>query len=94
MLRIWGKILARGRIKESMTVEDDHSEWPFEERVSLLEDELVNGFDLPRPIWLPKNREELKEFGATRFDQDNFIESFPYQYFEMEIIEKDDPDEA
>jgi len=90
MLRIWGKIWMRGRIHESLTVEDEHSEWPLEDRIASLEEKLVLEFDLARPIWLPKNVQEMKTYGATKFTQDNFVEHFPYQGFELEIIERDE----
>ncbi len=90
MLRIWGKIWSRGRIRHQATVQDDHSEWALEDRISALEEQLVLKFDLPHPIWLPKNLQEMRTFGKTAFDQDNFVEHFPYHSFEMEIIERDE----
>ncbi len=93
MLKVWGKIWVRGRIKESLTVTDDHRDWPLEERLSLCEEMIVTQLDLARPIWLEKNRKELANFGATKFEQDNFIESIPFQSLELEIIGTDDDDE-
>lgn len=92
MLRIWGKLWVKGRMKESITVEDEHTLWPLEKRIARLEDEIAQQMDLPRPIWLPKNYRELEVYGTTKFDQDNFIETFPYQSLEIQIIEKDDED--
>ena len=89
MLRIWGKIWMRGRIRESLTVKDEHTDWTLRERIEELEEQLVREFDLPHPIWLPKNESEMQTYGATQFTQDNFVEHFPYQSFEMEIIERD-----
>lgn len=93
MLKVWGKIWVRGRIRENLTVTDDHVDWPLEERLSACEEEIVSTLDLARPIWLEKNRKELANFGATKFEQDNFIESIPFQSLELEIIGTDDDDE-
>lgn len=93
MLRIWGKIWMRGRIRESLTVKDEHTDWTLRERIEELEEQLVREFDLPHPIWLPKNESEMQTYGATQFTQDNFVEHFPYQSFEMEIIERDEDEE-
>lgn len=93
MLRIWGKIWDHGKMKKDLVVEDDHKEWFKGDRIDRLEDILVREFDLARPIWLPKNFSEIEKYGSTKFEQDNFVENFPYQSFEMEIIEVDKEDE-
>ena len=82
--------MAGGKIRESFTGEDAHSEWPLEERIYACEEQISRHFDLARPIWLAKNRQHLKNFGSTRFDQDNFIETIGFQYLELEIVGTDD----
>lgn len=93
MLRVWGKIWKKNRIAQSYTAEDNHQSWPDEVRLESCIDEIVHALDLPRPIWLPKNYEEMKQFRRTEFNQDHFIEQFPYQNFEIEIIGTDDDEE-
>ena len=93
MLRIWAKLWKRGRIAESITVEDEHSDLPLRDRIGLLVEEIIHKLDLARPIFLPSNEKELKTYGATRFTQDHFIEDFPYQSLEIEIIEMDEDED-
>lgn len=93
MLTIWAKLWKRGRIVEQTTVTDDHQTYPFEDRVDLMVEEIIHRLDLARPIFLKPNHQELKTFGATRFTQDHFIEQFPYQSLEIEIIGTDDDEE-
>lgn len=93
MLRVWGKIWHKHRVHQSYTAEDDHRNWSDEVRLEMCIDEIIQVLDLPRPIWLKQNHEEMEKFGRTQFHQDHFIEQFPYQSFEVEIIGTDDDDE-
>ena len=94
MLRIWAKLWKRGRMTENITVQDDHTDLPLADRISLLLEEIIHKLDLARPIFLKSNEKELKTYGATKFTQDHFIEDFPYQSLEIEIIEMDEDQEA
>lgn len=90
MLRVWGKLWAKNRIAESCTIEDADTTLPPEMRMKHCLDQIVRAFDLPMPIILPSNQDDLKRFGQTRFTADHFVEHFPYQSLEIEIIERDD----
>lgn len=93
MLRLWGKIWDKQRIVRSYTQEDDRRDDPMEDRIRRCLEGIVKEFDLPVPLWLPSNQRDMTRFGSTRFTQDHFIESFPYQSLEIEIIETDEDDE-
>ena len=93
MLKVWGKIWHKHRVQESYTATDDHQDWTEEARLEVCIDEIIQALDLPRPIWLKQNRDEIQQFGRTQFHQDHFMESFPYQSFEVEIIGTDDDEE-
>lgn len=93
MLRVWGKLWRRNRIVQSFTAEDDHTEWTEKARFESCLDRIIEELDLPRPIWLEQNRNEMNQFGRTQFHQDHFIETFSYQSFEVEIIGTDDDEE-
>ena len=43
--------------------------------------------DLPKPIWLDKNQREWDDFGQTRFSEDAFFESVPFDRMEIEYID-------
>lgn len=47
--------------------------------------------DLPRPIWLEKNRREWAAFGQTRFLPDAFFEHVTFERLEIEYIDTDAP---
>lgn len=94
MLRVWGKLWQKNRIVQSHTAQDGHRNWPEEVRLESCIDEIIQELDLPRPIWLPRNKKDMEQFRATHFNQDHFIEHFPYQSFEVEIIEVDDEEET
>ena len=51
-------------------------------------DEVCHEFDLSNPIWLDSNIDEFKRHAKTRFHQDNFVDSFEFDYLEIHIIEE------
>ena len=87
MLKIWGKLWVRDKVVKSYTVENVQRTGSLEVCVKSALPEIIGVFDLPMPIFLPSNREDIERFGQTRFTADHFIESFPYQSLEIEIIE-------
>ena len=46
-------------------------------------------FDLSEPIWLQSNIAEFKRSSRTRFYQDHFIDSVPFDFLEIQVIEED-----
>ena len=46
-------------------------------------------FDLAEPIWLEANIKDFKAHSKTRFRKDNFMESVPFEYMEIQVIEED-----
>lgn len=45
--------------------------------------------DLAEPVWLESNIKEFQMHAKTRFNKDNFIESVPFEYMEIQVIEED-----
>ena len=45
-------------------------------------------FDLMQPIWLDQNIKEFQRVSKTRFRQDSFVETIPFDYLEIQIIEE------
>lgn len=54
-------------------------------------DQACHDLDLPRPLWLEKNRREWDDFGRTRFLPDAFFEALPCNFVEIEYIDPDAP---
>ena len=46
-------------------------------------------FDLEKPMWLDKNKQEFIRHARTRFYQDNFIEQIDFDYLDFQVIEED-----
>lgn len=93
MIRVWGKIMAKGHVLRDAVVENDERTLSRRQRVGHCVKQMIMELDLPDPIWLPINEKDLAQFGRTSFTQDNFIENFPYGRFEVEIIGSDEDDE-
>ena len=53
--------------------------------------EACHELDLPEPLWLDKNGREWETFGMTRFLQDAFFETVPFERVEIEYIDPDAP---
>ena len=87
MLKIWGKLWVRDKVVKSYTVENIQRTGSLEDCVKSALPKIIGEFDLPMPIFLPSNREDIERFGQTRFTADHFVESFPYQSLEIEIME-------
>ncbi len=49
--------------------------------------DLCQKLDLPRPLWLAKNRREWAEFGQTRFLPDAFFEKVSFERMEIEYVD-------
>ena len=88
MFRLWAKEFLDNRMVRDMTVENDSDDTRTHKVFSALE-EVCYAFDLGKPIWLDRNVSEFKRHAKTRFDADCFIESIPFDYLEIQIIEED-----
>ncbi len=86
-MRIWFKEWKDNRMLQDMVVceEDDDTRT---HKIFHALDEVCYAFDLSKPIWLDANIAEFKKHAKTRFYQDNFVDSIPFDYLEMHIIEE------
>lgn len=88
MFRLWGKIIKENHLVKDFVVEDA-SEDTRTHKVFRAIDELCLQFDIAHPIWLESNIKDFKRFKKVRFTSDNFIDSYPFDYLEVQIIEED-----
>ena len=88
MFRFWAKEIKNNRMIRDMTVEDS-SEDTRTHKVFRALDEVCYAFDLGKPIWLDSNVSEFGRIAKTRFYQDSFIETIPFDYLEIQILEED-----
>ncbi|MBQ9766403.1 MAG: hypothetical protein IJW18_09435 [Lachnospiraceae bacterium] len=89
MFRLWGKLFKNNHLEMDIVVENDSLELNRTKKVFDALDKVCYEFDLSKPIWLDSNVTEFKRISKTRFRADNFIDSFPYDYLEIHVIEED-----
>ncbi|MCR5675594.1 MAG: hypothetical protein K6G16_07795 [Lachnospiraceae bacterium] len=86
MFRLWVKLIADNHLLRDMVVEDDGPE-NRTKKIKNAIDRACTGFDLPRPIWLASTVEEFRMHDKCRFTRDAFIESVPFDYMEIQVLE-------
>lgn len=89
MFRMWGKIFKDNRMLKDITICDMDMEKNRTKKVFDSVEEICYEFDLSKPIWFEKNKQEFIRVDKTRFYQDNFIESIEFDYLEVQVIEED-----
>ena len=87
-MRIWAREFKDNRMLKDLTVEDCSDETRTHKIFSSIEKICVE-FDLSKPIWLDMNIEDFKRNGKVRFYKDSFIDSIPFDYLEIQVIEED-----
>ena len=89
-MRIWGKIFRENHLLRDTVVVLDG---PERRTVKVLEGLrlICAEFDLAVPVWLDANVKEFQRIAKTRFRQDSFIETIPFDYLEIQVIEDDQP---
>ena len=87
-MRIWAKEFKDNHMLRDMTVED-HSDLTRTKKVYAAIDKICVEFDLSHPIWLEKNIKEFKKNAKTRFTGDSFIDTVPFDFLEIQVLEED-----
>lgn len=88
MFRLWAKEWKDNRMVRDITICNDDNDTRTHKIFKALE-EVCYQFDLSVPIWLDVNIREFKRVAKTRFTKDSFIESVPFDYLEIQVIEED-----
>lgn len=89
MFRMWCKILKENRLQKDIVIIDDD---PEKNRTKKVLDGLAKAchtFDLAQPIWFDATIEDFRRHDKVRFGQDNFVETVPFDYLEIHVIEED-----
>lgn len=87
-MRIWVKLWKDNHMLEDTVIEDYREDTRTHKVFRSLE-EACRQFDLGQPIWLDVNISEFKRHAKTRFYQDSFIESVPFDYMEFMVLDED-----
>ena len=89
MFRMWCKLYDdEGRLIKDL-VEENSEDINRTRKVFAGITNACRRFDLAEPVWLEANIKEFKQHAKTRFSKDNFIESVPFEYMEIHVIEED-----
>ena len=88
MFRLWGKIFKENRLIKDFVVEDNSDDTRTHKIFHAI-DELCVKFDISHPIWLESNIKDFKRHDKVRLTADNFIDSYAFDYLEIQIIEED-----
>ena len=88
MFRIWGKIWKENHLIKDMIYEEEGSDTRTHKIMRGLE-KICCEFDLPVPVWLDANIKDFQLHARTRFRQDHFMETIPFDYLEIQVIEED-----
>lgn len=87
-MRIWAKEFKDNHLIRDMVVENYENDTRTHKIFGAIE-EICHKFDLSKPLWLDSNISEFQVHAKTRFYQDNFIDSIPFDYLEFHVIEED-----
>ncbi len=85
-MRLWGIIRKKQKMIGQYTVAlasaDTSAVWEAM-------DEILHKLDLSRPVILSKHESEWENYGRTAFLPQDFIESVPFDRFEIELLTDD-----
>lgn len=88
MFRLWAKEWQNNHMLRDTVIEDPTTDTRTHKVLHALE-EVCAEFDLSVPIWLDSNIREFQRHAKTRFTADSFIDSIPFDYLEIQILEED-----
>ncbi len=88
MFRMGGTLYKDGHILRDCVISDKDYSRSRTAMVFAALDGICREFDLETPIWLDSNISEFKRTDKTRFRQDSFIETEPFDYLEIAVLEE------
>ncbi|NLJ64363.1 MAG: hypothetical protein GX337_03095 [Christensenellaceae bacterium] len=83
--KLWVKLIKKQKIKLDAVAPCQDDDW--HEALSVA----CRALDISVPVILPRHERDWGEFKLTRFNADDFIEAFPYDYMEIEYINLNKP---
>ena len=87
-MRIWGKLIRDNHLLRD-TVAEISGDARRTQKVMEGLRRICMELDLAEPIWLDANVREFQRVAKTRFRQDSFLETIPFDYLEFQVIEED-----
>ena len=86
MLTVWGKLIKNGKTIKA----DTYTSRKDSLESALLEclEHFSRKFDIEVPMWHTNHTKQLGLFHKAVFKPDDFIDSFPYERFEIQILDR------
>jgi hypothetical protein len=85
MLTLWGKLIRNGKILQSDTYTSNKPE--MEDALLECLEHFAHEFDIELPMWHTNHTKQLGLFRKATFKPDDFIDRFPYDRFEVQILD-------
>ena len=87
-MKIWFKEWDNNHLLRDVVITDEAEDTRTHKVFRAVEQACVE-LDLGQPIWLDSTIAQFKRNARARFTQDCFIETIPFDYLEIHVIEED-----
>ncbi|MCR5426886.1 MAG: hypothetical protein K6E81_08665 [Lachnospiraceae bacterium] len=88
MFRLWARTFQSTHMLQDLVIADDSADTRTH-KIKRALDQVCLQMDLSHPVWLDSNIADFKRVSKTRFTQDSFVDSIPFDYLEIQVIEED-----
>jgi len=88
MFRLWARTFQSTHMLQDLVITDDSADTRTH-KIKRALDQVCLQMDLSHPVWLDSNIADFKRVSKTRFTQDSFVDSVPFDYLEIQVIEED-----
>ena len=89
MFRMWVKEWENNHLLRDLVVEMPGEDMSRTQKVLKAVEQACAELDLQPPIWLESNIRDFQRMARTRFSQDSFIETLPFSFLEILMLEED-----
>ena len=87
-MKIWCKIISNNHILKDLVIENKDLSMSRTAKVYDCLERACYELDLEKPLWFDQNKRDFIRHSRTRFRQDNFIETIPFDYLDFQVIEE------
>ena len=85
MFRVWGKLIKDNHLMKDTVICISDYEMTRTHKVYKALEDMCYEFDLAKPVWLKKNKDEFIHHARTRFTADNFVEDIDFDYLDFQV---------
>ena len=88
MFRLWVRLIDDNHLIKDTVICDDSADTRTHKVMNAIEKACYE-MDLSKPIWLDNTVRDFQRHAKCRFNKDSFIETVPFDYMEIRVIEDD-----